>query len=343
MALTNTYGSYSGNTLIGELGSRGSVPNSGFGGVQGVSYPSLTFIVEIDGQKYASSQWLAQQRSNPYKSQTTVAGAGLRIKLNDAIDVGVDNQGQTLEDQEAYAEVMVSKNLKSVDDVLQHIAWLVDENIDSLRTVTDYGNWEWKYDTSPGRDATTITDPLGNTYSIGITYTGYTSPVAGGFVGKYNADSDYKAIRPGLQFERGPFDGTKEGAEALAPTEGITSDVLKPVIDKDTNTLTEPLMLNPNTPIVVDPIDLYPRALDFGFGDINTDFGFGLGGDVSVGGSNQFTSVNSAGDDFTTRASTAYSGFVTDANDFNEPEVFGGLGSYNTDYSGQPIGALYSD
>lgn len=316
MELTNDYGSYSGNTLIGELGSRGNVPNSGFGGVRGVPYPSITFIVEIDGQKYASSQWLAQQRSNPYKSQNTVAGAGLKFSLNDATDVGVDNQGQTLEDQETYAEVSVTKNLKSVEDVLKHIAWLVDENIDALRTVTDYGNWEWKYDTSPGREATTITDPVGNTYPIGITYTGYSSDVAGGFVGKYNADSDYKAIRPGLQFEKGPFDGTKEGLDALAPVEPVTSDVVKPVKDKDTNTLTDTVgIVNPNTPIIVD----------------------------SQGG--QFTGTNQ---NFLLGDANTISGGSSIISSRDQLQNIGGLdqvglGFYNTVYSDIPIGAMYGD
>jgi hypothetical protein len=314
MALTNDYGSYSGNTLIGELGSRGNVPNSGFGGVKGVPYPSITFIVEIDGQKYASSQWLSQQRSNPYKSQSTVAGAGLKFSLNDAIDVGVDNQGQTLEDQETYAEVSVTKNLKSVDDVLKHIAWLVDENIDALRTVTDYGNWEWKYDTSPGREATTITDPVGNTYPIGITYTGYSSDVAGGFVGKYNADSDYRAIRPGLQFEQGPFDGTKEGAEALTPVQQVKSDVVKPVKDKDTNTLTDTVgIVNPNTPIVVDS-----QGGQF----TGTNQNFLLGDAINNTGNSSVIS---------TILQLEKEGGLAQA----------GLAFYNDDYRGMPLGEMY--
>ena len=41
MELTNDYGSYSGNTLIGELGSRGNVPNSGLGGVKGATHIHL--------------------------------------------------------------------------------------------------------------------------------------------------------------------------------------------------------------------------------------------------------------------------------------------------------------
>ena len=272
MELTNDYGSYSGNTLIGELGSRGNVPNSGFGGVKGVPYPSLTFIVEIDGQKYASSQWLAQQRSNPYKSQSTVAGAGLKISLNDAIDIGADNQGQTLEQQEEYAEVKVNKNLQTADDVLKHIAWLVDENTDALRTVTDYGAWGWVYDSAPGREVTSITDPVGNTYQIGVVYTGFTSTIAGNFVGKYNSDTDFRGNAPGLKFKASGFDGGIGGEAAMEQSTSVTSDIVVPVNDKDTNTLADTVgIINPNNPIIIDPID-FPidfGDFDFGFGNIN--------------------------------------------------------------------------
>lgn len=333
MELTNDYGSYSGNTLIGELGSRGNVPNSGFGGVKGVPYPSITFIVEIDGQKYASSQWLSQQRSNPYKSQNTVAGAGLKFSLNDATDVGVDNQGQTLEDQETYAEVSVTKNLKSVDDVLKHIAWLVDENVDALRTVTDYGNWEWNYDPSETRKPSTITDPLGNTYPIGVTFTGYSSPVAGTFVGMYNADSDYKALLPGLRFEKGPFDGTKEGLDALAPVTPVTSDVATPVQDKDTNTLSNIVgIVNPDTPIEITPLD---------FGDIFDDLDFGFG-NINLGNPNlTMGNLSSVGTGFGDFNNTGLASLNALSNEGGLASV--GLGSYNTDYSGQPLGTVFSD
>ena len=71
--LVNDYGSYSGNTLRGLYGASASVPNRGFGDVRGVPYDNITFIIKVNGTKYASSKWLSQQQNgNPYLSSNTV-------------------------------------------------------------------------------------------------------------------------------------------------------------------------------------------------------------------------------------------------------------------------------
>jgi hypothetical protein len=109
------------------------------------------------------------------------------------------------------------------------------------------------------------------------------------------------------------------GEAALAISIPKTTEV----VDVEEKAAEEPIKIEPIdlTPFELQPLDLGDN-FDFGFGDINTDFGFGLGGDVSIGSGNQFTSVNSAGDDFMTRASRAYSGTYNDDNDFNEPDIF---------------------
>lgn len=236
--LINDYGSYSGNTLIGERGARASIPNRGFSGVSGVPYDNITFIVEIDGKKYASSKWLATQKNTPYQDQNNVAGAGLSIRTASATRIDSDNQGQTLQDQERYAEVTVSKNLKSADDILKHINWLVSDG-DALRSVADYGSWKWDYDTTPNREATTIMSPLGTEFTVGVTYTGFTSPIAGGFVGKYNADSDYRGIDPGLRFKGTGWDGTVAGEAALTQEPTTTSETVEVVTETETEVSTE--------------------------------------------------------------------------------------------------------
>lgn len=236
--LINDYGSYSGNTLVGERGARANIPNAGFGGVSGVPYDNITFIVEIDGKKYASSKWLATQKNTPYQDQNNVAGAGLSIRTASATRIDSDNQGQTLQDQERYAEVTVSKNLKSADDILKHINWLVSDG-DALRSVSDYGSWQWDYDTTPSREATIITSPLGTEFTVGVTYTGFTSPIAGGFVGKYNADSDYRGIDPGLRFKATGWDGTVAGEAALTQEPKTTSETVEVVTETETEVSTE--------------------------------------------------------------------------------------------------------
>lgn len=230
--LVNDYGTYTGNSLVGELGSTANIPNKGFTGVRGVAYDNITFIIEIDGIKYASSKWLSQQQNTPYQDESTVAGAGLKISTSQATTIPADNQGQTLSQQENYAEVRVSKNLKTADDILKHINWLVDDG-DSLRSVGEYGSWQWNYDTTPGRNSTIITSPLGTEFEVGVTYTGFSSPIAGGFVGKYNADTDYRGSSPGLRFSGTGWDGTVSGESALTQIPTTTSETTQVVNEVD--------------------------------------------------------------------------------------------------------------
>ena len=236
--LLNDYGSYSGNTLIGEQDATATIPNRGFGSVRGVPYDNITFIIEIDGIKYASSKWLSQQQNTPYQDETTIAGAGLRISTSQATSIPADNQGQTLSQQESYAEVRVSKNLKTADDILKHINWLVDGG-DSLRSVTEYGSWNWDYDTTPGKEPSTITSPIGTEFTVGVTYTGFSSPVAGGFVGKYNANTDYQGGAPGLRFSGTGWDGTVSGEAALSQEPTTTSEPVQVVEEVDSEIVTE--------------------------------------------------------------------------------------------------------
>ena len=57
--ITNQYGTYSGNSLRGPLGSIGSVRNDGLEGISGVNYPYLNgIIVKINGAAYTDSGYL---------------------------------------------------------------------------------------------------------------------------------------------------------------------------------------------------------------------------------------------------------------------------------------------
>ena len=313
--LVNDYGSYSGNTLIGDLGSRASVPNSGFGDVRGVSYDNITFIVKVNGTKYASSKWLSeQQNGNPYLSSATVARIDSVNIPNPPLNF-LDKGGEG----EKYAEIKASSKLQSGDDIiLRYINELLSPT-DDIKPASSWGSWSGNVQrtvTVP----TSIQDPLGNPYDIGV--------VGSKYGNTYNADIDLEGVYPGLEFEETGFDGKVSGAEALSSTVSVREESVKES-SVDSGTVLEQLdtlgiVLDDIKiePIKLDPIDIDFRDFDFGIGDINTNFGFGLGGDIPIGtNTNPLTNNN-----FSTQLSNSYSGYETDANDFNEPEIFGGFG-----------------
>ena len=123
--LVNDYGSYSGGTLVGELGARANVPSSGWGGVTGVPYPNITFIVRVDGRDYASSAWLASQKNgNPYIHQSSVA----RVNSRNVGLMSVDATPFANRKDELYAEVKSSTTLAlSADKVLSYINYLLSK------------------------------------------------------------------------------------------------------------------------------------------------------------------------------------------------------------------------
>ncbi len=316
--LVNDYGSYSGGTLRGELGARANVPSSGWSGVTGVSYPNITFIVRVNGRDYASSAWLASQKNgNPYIHKNSVA----RVNTRNIGLMSVDDTPFANRTDELYAEVRATTTLGSNDDkVLFYINYLLDGSDESSPAIPLFGSFTAKLASTNPPSSRVITSPTGQTYDVGKVV-----GTRGGksWLGVYQPENDLEGSYPGMTFKATGYDGSVEGPAALAET-------IPPVPPKDEEPPkeVEPIKLEP---IEIEPIDLSQFELqpldlgdnfDFGFGDINTDFGFGLGGDVSIGNGNQFTSVNSAGDDFMTRASRAYSGTYNDDNDFNEPDIF---------------------
>jgi hypothetical protein len=324
--LVNDYGSYSGKTLVGELGSRATVPGGGFGGVRGVPYDNITFIVKVNGTRYASSRWLSQQQNgNPYIHSTSVA----RIDTRDIGLMPIDKSPFANREDEKYAEVRAKSKLgESDDEILKFINYLLDGKDGTDPAIPTFGSFDVHDNKDPeGSLNQTIQNPgNGEEYEVSpirVFDSKTPSRSKKSWLGSYSSENDLAGIYPGLGFAQTNFDGTLSGPDAQSQSiPAIPSEEVKEVVD-----LGEDFQIDLSD-FTFDPIDFELDPIDFGFGDINTNFGFGLGGDVSVGGTNQFTSVNYAGDDFTTRASTAYSGFVTDANDFNEPEVFGGFGSF---------------
>lgn len=334
--LINDYGSYSGNTLVGIRGARATVPSSGWGGVTGVPYDNITFIVKVNGTRYASSRWLSQQKNgNPYIHKSSVPRIDFQDIPNAEIDTIKDITGttkdrgdgrkpMTLKQGETFAEVDATSKLTSDDAILSFINDLLSANPD-VEPWNKYGSYEPKIGVPvpvPG----TITSPTGKTYSVGVT-----TP----FGGTYNPELDMAAEYPGMEFDTKPVSllgltGEEAAAVAIPPTSAV-ADVTEDGGDVDVVDIAkevEDLMRDRQ----IEPIELNPLDFDFGFGfgDINMDqmnLTMGNLNPVSSGfGNNNMTGLASLQD-------------LVNEGGLERT----GLGSYNTDYSGSPIGALYSD
>ena len=208
--LVNDYGSYSGNTLRGLYGASASVPNRGFGDVRGVPYDNITFIIKVNGTKYASSKWLSQQQNgNPYLSSNTVP----RI---DSVNVPTPplNYLDTSGEGEKYAEIKATSKLTNDTAILNYINELLSPS-DEVKDAKEWGSWSGNV-TRKVTVPTIIQDPLGNPYQIGV--------VGSKYGNTYNADIDLGGVYPGLEFEETGFDGKVSGKAALAASISVKDE-----------------------------------------------------------------------------------------------------------------------
>jgi hypothetical protein len=320
--LVNDYGSYSGNTLIGIRGARRTVPGSGFGGIQGVPYDNITFIVKVNGTRYASSRWLSQQQNgNPYIHKTSVARIDLQDIPNAPIDSITDILGVpknmtgnreplTLKLGEKFAEVEATSNLTADDAILSFINDLLSESPD-VKPWQNYGAFVPK--PRPVSVPGFIENKLGGEpFEVGIT-----TP----FGGTYNPELDMQGEYPGMEFQKKDISLLGVSGEAAF---AISIPKTTEVVDvKEEPIKIEPIDLSS---LIIPPLDLgdFDFNFDFGLGNINTDF-FNI--DLN---SNNFNPISNGGDSFDALSNEGGLASV-------------GLGSYNTDYSDQPLGAIYDD
>ena len=318
--LVNDYGSYSGKTLVGDLGSRANVPGSGFGGVTGVPYDNITFIVKVNGTRYASSRWLSQQQNgNPYIHSFSVARIDLQDIPNAPIDgitdiLGVpknmtgkdgDRQPLTLKLGEKFAEVEATSNLTADDAILSFINDLLSESPD-VKPWQNYGDFvPMPRPSDPLRGA--IENPLGTPFDVGVI-----TP----YGGNYNPELDMKGEYPGMEFQ------AKTGVNLL----GVEGDDAFAISIPKTTEVVDVKEKAAVEPIKIEPIDLSQFELQpLDLGD-NFDFGFG---NINLGNSNMtMGNLNNTG----------LASFNALSNEGGLASV--GLGSYNTDYSGQPLGLI---
>lgn len=317
--LVNDYGSYSGNTLIGEFGARANVPNPGFSGVTGVPYPNITFIVRVNGSDYASSSWLAQQQNgNPYIHKNSVP----RINVQSINGVDKDTLGPKLPGanndfprDEGYAEVNATSNIESTDEVLSFINYLLDgrETVDpAIPTFGDFSPSIWSKSPPNPSVPQQVTNPATNeSYPSGVRVGSKRSK---SWPGVYSPEDDMKGKYPGMAFKPTDFDGFVFGREAAQQSlpKVIGEEIVDPEISEAVEQMLEDFTLEP---------------LDFGDFDFDFDFGFG---DIDLGFNNVLgdTGINNVGLD----------SFNALSNEGGLESV--GLGFYNTDYSGQPLGLL---
>ena len=124
--VTNDYGSYRGNSLIGEKGAAVTVPNDGLEGIVGKPYPFLSgILIKIGGTVYTDQGYLnaLKRAGNPYISKRSlpmVSFPNISALTQEVEDVKVhDDNGGVYRTR--YAEVAVTKRMSTVDDILFYL------------------------------------------------------------------------------------------------------------------------------------------------------------------------------------------------------------------------------
>ena len=223
----NDYGSYRGNSLIGDLGGVGSVPNNGLENIVGKPYPFLNgIILNIGGVLYTDSGYLNALKAagNPYISKRSLPTVPLRLSdltsLSEDIKVH-DDDGGVFRTQ--YAEARVTKRMTTVDDVLRYLNDFLNPNTtDTVLTTSTIGSW----------DITTST---------------------------YSSELDVNGLYPGLEFETyediaSPSSKTKP---STPPTE-TEPKLAEPVITVDVEEEIQ-IPIIPIDMLLLPPIEITPR------------------------------------------------------------------------------------
>jgi len=142
--VTNTYGTYRGNSLVGQRGNVATVPNDGLEGINGVNYPFLSgIIVKINGASYTSSGYLNQLKlqGNPYISKRSLPTIEFKLDqlVNDPIP---DTEVYDGVFRTQYAESQVTKKMSTIDDVLFYLNdFFNPKNSDDVLNPASFGSW----------------------------------------------------------------------------------------------------------------------------------------------------------------------------------------------------------
>lgn len=98
---------------------------------------SFQFILQIDNNEYTSPSFKTLLQNslkdgNPYIQKSTVA----KIQLTSEELLN----SQNFQTRELYSEVEITKNLKTIEDIVRHIDWLVSSR-QTLREIGEYGEY----------------------------------------------------------------------------------------------------------------------------------------------------------------------------------------------------------
>jgi len=166
----NDYGSYRGNSLIGERGTAVTVPNDGLEGIVGKPYPFLNgVILEIEGTLYTDQGYLNALKAagNPYISKRSLPVVSFKLnQLTELVpDIEVYKEDGEPVYRTQYAEANVTKRMSTIDDVLFYL--------------NDFFN--------PNTTDTVLEPGAIGSFNLGTT--------------TYSPDLDVNGLYPGLEFE----------------------------------------------------------------------------------------------------------------------------------------------
>lgn len=215
--VTNNYGTYQGNSLVGERGSTATVPNDGLEGIIGVNYPFLSgIIVKINGASYTYSGYLNQLKlqGNPFVSKSTIPT--ISFTLDQLVNTPIPDTivyGSTT--RTVYSEANVTKRMSTIEDILFYLNDFFNPNTSDI-----------------------VLSP--------ITIGGWTLNTT-----DYNVDLDVNGIYPGLEFEE--YDGLKGIVRPSLPPSQTEPKVPDPEPIIELPPKKDPIVVKPKLP---PPIDL---------------------------------------------------------------------------------------
>ena len=248
----NDYGSYRGNSLVGELGGIGSVPNNGLENIVGKPYPFLNgIILNIGGVLYTDSGYLNALKAagNPYISKRSLPTVPLQlsdltelvpdVKVYDLETTGSDSTEPVSDEggpvyRTQYAEANVTKRMSTVDDILKYLNDFLNPNTtDTVLTASTIGSWEIKTST-------------------------------------YSSELDVNGLYPGLEFETyediaSPSSVTKPSTPPTETEPKQPEPVIIAEVPREPEIKIIPFIPEPTEPIsIIPPLDLSPINIGTG-------------------------------------------------------------------------------